>query len=211
MAKDFVEPEELSLKDGEYLVKLARESVEKHFVGEKPSLENAPAKLKRKGAAFVTIESLIGSSRVLRGCIGFIEPIAPLVNVVVEVAIAAAFQDPRFPPLRISELPTVVFEVSVLSRMKKLPKNPEERLKSIVIGKMGLMVKRGLFSGLLLPQVAVEYNWGPEEFLDNTCLKAGLEEKCWEDENTDVYYFTARVFQEETPGGRVVERILSRE
>ncbi len=211
MAKDVIEPDELNLSDGEYLVKLARETVEKHFVGEKPPLEKAPEKLKKKGAAFVTIELLVGSSRTLRGCIGFIEPIAPLVNVVAEAAVAAAFQDPRFPPLKLSELPMVIFEVSVLSRMKKLPKNPGERLRSVVIGKMGLMVRRGFFSGLLLPQVAVEYNWSPREFLENTCLKAGLEESCWEDEDTEVYYFTAKVFQEETPGGRVVERVLSRE
>ncbi len=209
MEEDVIEPEELTLEDGEVLVKLAREAVEKSFVNESISIENVPQKLKRRGTAFVTIERFFEGKRILRGCIGFIEPIAPLAKVVVEAALAAAFEDPRFPPLRPSELPLVVFEVSVLSRFKPLPKNPEERLSSIRIGETGLMVRKGIFSGLLLPQVAVEYKWGPREFLENTCMKAGLPPNCWEDEKAEFYYFTARIFEEETPNGAVVERKLT--
>jgi uncharacterized protein (TIGR00296 family) len=210
MPQDLVEPEELTLEDGEFLVKLARESVEKYFVNETPDFSRVPEKLKKKGAAFVTIEKIIGDKKQLRGCIGYVEPIKPLYKTVYEVALAAAFEDPRFPPVRASELPFLVYEVSVLSSIKKLMGRPEERPRLIKIGKMGLIAKKGFFSGLLLPQVPVEEGWDEETFLAYTCLKAGLSSDCWLDESVEFYYFTARVFSEEYPNGRVVEKELGK-
>ncbi|MCC6010662.1 MAG: TIGR00296 family protein [Fervidicoccaceae archaeon] len=210
MPQDLVEPEELTLEDGEFLVKLARESVEKYFVNETPDFSRVPEKLRKKGAAFVTIEKIIGDKKQLRGCIGYVEPIKPLYKTVYEVALAAAFEDPRFPPVRASELPFLVYEVSVLSSIKKLMGRPEERPRLIKIGKMGLIAKKGFFSGLLLPQVPVEEGWDEETFLAYTCLKAGLSSDCWLDESVEFYYFTARVFSEEYPNGRVVEKELGK-
>jgi len=205
--KQAVEPGELSLEEGAFLVKLAREAVEKAFVGEKVKLERGKpsSKLWKRGAAFVTIEKLRAGSKELRGCIGFVEPVAPLVEVVVDAALAAAFEDPRFPPLRASELPFVTFEVTVLSEKKPLPSSPLERPKFVEVGKMGLIAKRGPFSGLLLPQVAVEHGWTSEEFLEYTCIKAGLDPSCWRSSDVEFYYFTGRVFAEKVPGGEVVE------
>jgi uncharacterized protein (TIGR00296 family) len=210
MPQDLVEPEELTLEDGDFLVKLARESVEKYFVNETPDFSRVPEKLRKKGAAFVTIEKIIGDKKQLRGCIGYVEPIKPLYKTVYEVALAAAFEDPRFPPVRASELPFLVYEVSVLSSIKKLMGRPEERPRLIKIGKMGLIAKKGFFSGLLLPQVPVEEGWDEETFLAYTCLKAGLSSDCWLDESVEFYYFTARVFSEEYPNGRVVEKELGK-
>lgn len=208
MAKEIIEPEELTLEDGTFLVKLARESVEKYFLRETPDFSKVPDKLKRRGAAFVTIDRIVGAKKQLRGCIGYIEPIKPLYITVYETALAAAFEDPRFPSIIPRELPFLIYEVSVLSSIKRLEAEPSERPNRVKIGKMGLIAKRGYASGLLLPQVPIEENWNAEEFLMYTCLKAGLHSDCWLDENVEFYYFTARVFAEEYPGGPVIEKIL---
>lgn len=210
MSHEIIDPEELTLHDGEILVKLARESVEKSFVNEKPDFSNIPEKLKKKGAAFVTIDKLIGNKKYLRGCIGYIEPVKPLYMTIHEVALAAAFEDPRFPSIVISELPFLIYEISVLSPIRKLIGKPEDRPRLIKLGKMGLIARRGLYSGLLLPQVPIEEGWDEETFLSYTCLKAGLSTDCWLDASVDFYYFTARIFTEEYPHSKVVEKILSK-
>jgi AmmeMemoRadiSam system protein A len=206
---DVIEPEELDLKDGEYLVRKARESVEKAFINEEPSLDDAPRKLLRRGAPFVTINKIVVNRRELRGCIGYVKPVYPLVKAVILVAREAAFNDPRFPPLTLGELPQTVFEVSVLSSMREMPEDPTERLQRVKVGRMGLVVEKGFFSGLLLPQVPVEEGWDAKTFLDYTCLKAGMPRDCWKDSSVKVYYFVARVFEEEYPGGPVREKVLS--
>ncbi len=128
----------------------------------------------------------------LRGCIGTIEPLNPLYETVAEMAIASAVRDPRFPPLSLEELPFVTIEISVLSPLEKV-----ENIEEIETGKHGLLVRRGFFSGLLLPQVATEYGWDRETFLEHTCLKAGLPPSAWQDERTEIYKFTAEVFSKE--------------
>ncbi|MEM1619813.1 MAG: TIGR00296 family protein [Fervidicoccaceae archaeon] len=203
-----LDPEELTLEEGAYLVKVARQVVERFFLGERPKLERGPEKLRRPGAAFVTIEKLSKRGKELRGCVGFVEPARPLEDAVTEAALAAAFEDPRFPPLKFSELPLSVFEVTVLSRLSILPGEPEERPKKVEVGRMGLVVKHGIFSGLLLPQVPVEHGWDAETFLSYTCLKAGMRADCWKRREVEVYYFTGRIFAEKEPGGDVEERIL---
>lgn len=202
-----VEPEELTLEEGTYLVKKARESVETALKGSKLDVSNPPAKLLRPGIPFVTIY-LLRREKELRGCIGYVVAVKPLLEATIEVAREAAFNDPRFPPITLREYPITIFEVTVLSELKPLPSSPQERVKYIKIGKTGLMAKRGFFSGLLLPQVAVEENWDEIQFLENTCLKAGLEPECWKDEKTQFFFFTARIFEEEESFGRVIEREL---
>jgi len=208
MSENPIEPQELTIEEGSYLVRISREAVRRTFFKEPLKFDDVPKKLKRKGAAFVTIETLYGEKRSLRGCIGFIEPIKPLYQTVIEASRAAAFQDPRFPPLRLSELPMITFEVSVLSDKKILPTTPEERLKKVIVGEMGLIARKGFFSGLLLPQVPVEYGWDTETFLMQTCIKAGLSPECWRDPSVEFYYFTARIFAETVPEGEVIERRL---
>jgi len=207
--EEVVQPEELSFEEGVYLVRLARRAIEE-YVEKRTRLSlpsDVPPKLVRKGMAFVTIETVVNGHRELRGCIGFLKPLYPLAETVINAAIAAATEDPRFPPLTPSELGRIVIEVSVLSTSRRVS-NPREE---VVVGKHGIVVSRGWFSGTLLPQVPVEYCWDVETFLAEGCLKAGLYPDCWLDPSTRIEVYTARVFQELSPGGEVVERDLARE
>jgi len=119
----------------------------------------------------------------------------PLLETVREAARAAAFHDPRFPPLRSSELPEIRLEISVLSRPR-----PVSDLGEIRVGRHGLIVRRGSRSGLLLPQVAEEYGWDRETFLSHTCVKAGLPEDSWREAGTEIEIFGAEVFGEARTG-----------
>ena len=206
--EDIVRPEELSFEEGEFLVRVARRAVEYYFEHGRvmPPPEDTPPRLRRKGAAFVTIETFKSYEvRELRGCIGYVEPVKPLVEAVIEVALQAAFQDPRFPPLSPSELPRVTFEVSVLGPLEELPSDPEARVRSFQIGRHGLVARRGFYQGLLLPQVPVEYLWDEETFLAETCVKAGMEPACWLDPETRFYRYSARLWRERDPETRAVE------
>ena len=140
--------------------------------------------------AFVTIHAR-GD---LRGCIGYIEGIAPLARAVAENAVSAATRDYRFPRLRVDELPDVTIEISALT-----PPAPIESVDQIEIGKHGLIVSRGEQRGLLLPQVATEHHMSPEVFLQETCRKAGLPRNAWR-EGAHVFAFSAEVFSEEGEG-----------
>ncbi len=198
-------------EEGEYLVKLARRSIEYAFRDKNVEevLRDFPPrsdKLLRPSGAFVTLNTF--PERDLRGCIGYPEPILPLVSAVVRAARAAAFEDPRFPPLEKWELDRVIVEVSVLTPPKKLRVSRDELPTRIKVGVHGLIIKYGPYSGLLLPQVAVEYRMGPEEFLDHTCLKAGLSPRCWKMDGVEVYTFTAEVFTEVAPKGLVKRESL---
>ncbi|MCE4615210.1 MAG: TIGR00296 family protein [Desulfurococcales archaeon] len=207
-----VGPEELSFDEGVFLVKLARRTVEKYLGVTSEAYSELPnEKFGRPGAAFVTIETYNNESRSLRGCIGYIKPVKPLYLTVKEVALQAAFNDPRFPPMRKDEINNITFEVSVLSEMEKAPSDRENRKKFVKIGRDGLLVGYGLISGLLLPQVPVEYGWSIEEFLSETCVKAGLPWDCWFNPRVDVYRFRARIWREVKPKGRIEERDLHQE
>ena len=192
-------------------MRLARRVVEEYVKSgrkiEPPS--NTPKELWELGASFVTLLKLVGDKTELRGCIGYTAAFQPLVENVISAAIAAATQDPRFPPVRPEELSSIIVEVSVLSPL--IPVAKENPMESFVIGRDGLVVKRGLYTGLLLPEVPVEYCWDKETFLSETCMKAGLRPDCWLDEDTEIYRFSARTFREAEPGGDVVERNLRAE
>lgn len=148
-----------------------------------PPLENPSPALTARGAAFVTIRS--GGE--LRGCIGHVEAVKPLWESVREMAEAAASRDPRFPAVRPDE--PLEIEVSVLSPM--VPIRPDE----IRVGTHGLYVRRGTSSGLLLPQVAVEWGWDAPRFLEQTCRKAGLPLDAWRDPATEILGFTAEILR----------------
>lgn len=125
----------------------------------------------------------------LRGCIGCIEGREPLGLTVHEMARAAAFDDPRFPPLRLDELPEVDIEISILSPLKQVMS-----IEEIEVGIHGIYIVNGFYSGLLLPQVAVECQWDRNTFLEQTCQKAGLPPNAWKNKNTKIYIFSADIF-----------------
>ena len=125
----------------------------------------------------------------LRGCIGYVHGVKPLAETINDMAIAAAFQDPRFPPLKENELSDLDIEISVLTPMKQI-----SDINQIEVGKHGLMMIKGPYSGLLLPQVATQYNWDRQTFLSETCQKAGLPANAWKEEDTEIYIFSADIF-----------------
>lgn len=168
------------------LHEIARTAIAARLAGKPlPPLPSLTPALREKRGAFVTLHL----DHQLRGCIGTIEPVKPLAEVVQEMAVAAAFQDPRFPPLSPRELERIDIEISVLTPLE-LVKNVEE----IEVGKHGLLVERGFRRGLLLPQVATEYGWNRQTFLEHTCLKAGLPPTAWQDPETRIYRFSAEIF-----------------
>ncbi|MEM1513884.1 MAG: TIGR00296 family protein [Candidatus Thermoplasmatota archaeon] len=187
----------LSLEEGEKLVKYARDVIEKHVKGEKiDEIEN----FEENRGVFVTINTYPENE--LRGCIGIPEPIMPLKKALKESAVSAC-HDPRFPDLAEDELDKIVIEVTVLTKPKLLQVEPDEYLKHIKIGRDGLMVEKGIYRGLLLPQVATEYGWDVNEFLKHTCIKAGLPENEWKKRDTKIYVFQGEIFSEEKPRGKI--------
>jgi AmmeMemoRadiSam system protein A len=149
-------------------------------------VSSPPGNLAMPAGAFVTLHR---RGR-LRGCIGRIEPIEPLADVVAHCAAAAAEEDPRFSPLQADELVELEIEISVLSPLEAA--TPEE----VEPGRHGLVVSKGLRRGVLLPQVAVQYMWTRERFLEETCHKGGLETDAWTHPETRIEIFTAEVFSE---------------
>ncbi|MDA4135855.1 MAG: TIGR00296 family protein [Thaumarchaeota archaeon] len=193
----------LTKEQGEELVRLARNTVDDFVRGDdiaRPGGGNEPF-LKEVRGAFVTLKNRDGS---LRGCIGFPYPIKELGEAVVEASISAAAYDPRFPKVEPTELDGLLVEVSALTKPEKLEwSSPKELPKRVRIGVDGLIVSNALTSGLLLPQVATEYKLSPEDFLSDTCLKAGLRADSWLTDKIVVQRFQAEVFSETSPRGKV--------
>ena len=205
-------PFALSLDEGKFLVELARKAVKENLTTGKhlAAPQNTPKKLLRQCGIFVTINTIKHGETQLRGCIGYPYPTLPLVEAVIESAIDAATQDPRFYPLSLNELDNVVFEVSVLTPPEAITvQKPDEYVTKIKIGEDGLIVEKGIFKGLLLPQVPVEWEWDEEEFLCQCCIKAGLPPDSWLTKGTKIYKFQAIIFEEETPHGEVKQLRLS--
>ncbi|MGA9387387.1 MAG: TIGR00296 family protein [Candidatus Bathyarchaeia archaeon] len=204
-------PFELSQEEGEFLVRLARKVVEEYLKTRKhaPVPDNISEKLKQPCGVFVTINSMERGEKELRGCIGYPYPTDPLVQAVIQSAISAATEDPRFYPLSSKELDEVVFEVSVLTPPERIEtKKPKEYPAKIKVGEDGLIVERGLYKGLLLPQVPIEWKWNEEEFLCQCCIKAGLPADNWLLDGTKLYKFQAIIFEEEAPKGEVKRKTL---
>ena len=169
------------------LLQIARQAIILAVQSFEPLIIQPPeGVLAERAGAFVTLRR---AGR-LRGCVGQIDPIDALVNVVAHCAMSAALADPRFEPLRPADLPPIEIEISVLSAPK--PIRPEE----IECGTHGLMVVNGTKRSVLLPQVAFDYRWSAERFLTETCLKGGMVSDAWKAPATSVYGFTAEVFSE---------------
>jgi hypothetical protein len=168
------------------LLQIAQDAIVAHCRGEtkeKPKIDSQ--RLNELGGAFVTLRK----EGKLRGCIGRINAELPLAETVAEMAVAAAFHDPRFPPVEGKELELLDMEISVLTPLRQI-----SDVEEIEVGKHGIYMKRGSCTGLLLPQVATEWGWDRTAFLEHTCTKAGLPEDAWKDRDTQIYIFSADIF-----------------
>jgi hypothetical protein len=188
---DAAAPFSLTDQEKAELLALARKSVEYMIQNKEPYAPTAPGSetLNREYGAFTTLTE--GGD--LRGCIGYTSPIKPLYMTVRDTATLAALRDPRFAPVTAAELPKLAYEISVLSPLRRVTD-----VEQIKVGRDGLIMKNGDYEGLLLPQVPLEQHWDRQTFLEQTCRKAGMEPNCWKDENTDIFSFTAVVFNEKS-------------
>lgn len=182
----------LTAEEKDYLLSLAKLAIVSQLNGKfaENNLPEPPTeKMRESYGAFVTLKK----NSHLRGCIGYLTGGGPLYLTVARMAISAAFRDPRFPPLKINELENLAYEVSVLSPITSC-KNSEQ----VIIGRHGLIMKGGGRQGLLLPQVPVEWKWDRLQFLEQTCVKAGLPrttwQKAWKEPGIELYWFEAEVF-----------------
>jgi AmmeMemoRadiSam system protein A len=175
-------------EEKKYLLALARKMIIAKTEGINISDDNYFSDtLKESSGVFVTLHK----NGQLRGCIGYVEGIKPLQEAVIEMSLSAAFEDPRFPPVEKDELKDIELEISVLSPLQTI-----SNIDKILVGKHGLVIEKGFYRGLLLPQVAAEYNWNREEFLEHTCQKAGLPQNSWKDPSTKIQIFSAEIFSE---------------
>jgi uncharacterized protein len=174
------------------LLQIARDSIAAALEGRRPDLNRYPIDeaLRRPAGAFVTLNDEQGE---LRGCIGSIQPVAPLAQAVSSSAISAALRDPRFYPVEPKELSKLHLEISVMGPIERV-----SDVNEIEVGRDGLIISRGPYAGLLLPQVATDYGWDRETFLSQTCIKAGLPTGAWRLPDTRIERFSAEVFGEET-------------
>jgi len=172
------------------LLLIARQSIVIILDGRAPewNAEDFDETLRRPAGAFVTLRTHEGD---LRGCIGSIHAVEPLHKAVASSAVSAAFRDPRFPPLRPGEIEQLELEISVMGPIEQVT-----NIDDIVVGRDGLIISQGRYAGLLLPQVATEYEWDCVTFLDQTCLKAGLPRGAWRAEGCRIEKFSAIVFGE---------------
>lgn len=174
--------------DENNLLRIARQSIQNQLT------DNHSDCVPQRGEAlsaccgcFVTITC----SGQLRGCIGNFTTDRPLYQEVAEMAIAAATKDPRFHPMEKDELDNFSLEISVLSPLQKITDKDE-----IHVGTHGIYLEKGFQRGVLLPQVATEYQWDTETFLQQTCRKAGLSSHAWQAPDTEIYIFSATILKE---------------
>lgn len=204
---------QLSDGDGPRLVRLARSAIENYLARRERILlpEDIVSSYGEKAGVFVTLNSLDKGKEELRGCIGFPMPEKLLYDAIVDAAIASATTDPRFMPLRAEELDRTAIEISVLTTPELVTvQDPMQYKEKIKVGRDGLIVRWRHGSGLLLPQVPVEYKWNEAEFLCQTCMKAGAMPDCWLESDTKLYRFEAVVFKELVPRGDVVRASLAK-
>lgn len=194
-------------KEGELAVRIARDAVQRFVRREEEKDYSVPESFKKPAGTFVTLNRYPSGD--LRGCIGYPQPIFPLVESLVRSA-QGACDDPRFMPLRENELEKITVEVSLLTiPVKVRVKSPEEYIERIEVGRHGLIASMGPYRGLLLPQVPVEWGWNSRQFLEQTCIKAGLSPDSWKKRGFELYSFEGEVFSEERPYGPVRRRNLT--
>jgi uncharacterized protein len=189
--------------DGELLVKTARSAVKEYLESRKKIMlsNDIKSRFAFNSGVFVTLNK----DENLRGCIGFATPDRKLYQSLVDAAVASATEDPRFAPVKYDELGNITFEVTVLTPPEIIKvQDPAEYPRKIKVGRDGLVVKWEFGSGLLLPQVPVEYGWNEEEFLGHTCEKAGAPPDYWKRKSTMVLRFEGIIFKEKTPHGQVI-------
>ena len=192
----------LTEEEGKEGLKLARAAIDK-YLSENIKIKaeaHLPAIFEEKRGVFVTLNKY-GE---LRGCIGYPYPIFKLKDAIIDAAISAAVNDPRFPQVTKEEFTDIVIELTILTTPQVLRVKPKDLPEQIEIGKHGLIVKKGIYQGLLLPQVATEYNWSAEEFLCQTCWKAGLPQDAWLEKDTEVSTFEGQIFKEEDDKNRQI-------
>jgi AmmeMemoRadiSam system protein A len=177
---------EYSQDERRQLLALARKAIAVAFSKAELNLTPPNEHLAEKRGAFTTLH--IGED--LRGCVGYVFPQYSLYRTVAETATAAAFDDPRFPPLGEEEFVQLQFEISVLSPLQLI--DPED----VEVGKHGLVITYGSRRGLLLPQVPIEHRWDREMFLQQTCVKAGVPADAWQ-HGAKLEGFTAEIFSDE--------------
>jgi AmmeMemoRadiSam system protein A len=178
----------LDASDQKELLRIARATLREYLTtGYMPPGAPHRRSLLQPGGAFVSVR--VGGE--LRGCMGRVEADRPLYLAVEELAVAAATRDPRFEPLRIEELKEAKLEISLLSQLEP------GSIERIELGRHGVVITRGPRRGLLLPKVPVEHGWNREQFLDETCGKAGLPAGAWRDPTTRIEVFTAEVFADD--------------
>jgi len=191
----------INLEQAKRLIKLARDSISSYFSDKDANVDKFKEEFSDILGVFVTLNK----NGELRGCIGFPEGVYPLYEGVVKAAKSAAFGDPRFPALEQEELSSITVEISVLTKPKKIiVKKAEEYIKEVKVGRDGLIIRSSFGSGLLLPQVATEYKWDSKEFLEHTCVKAGLSSDMWQNlDKVSIFRFESQVFSEIRPNGEV--------
>ncbi|MHA1271386.1 MAG: TIGR00296 family protein [Candidatus Helarchaeota archaeon] len=200
-------------EEGELICRTARLAVDTIVKENKkiPIPKDIPEILKRSSGVFVTLNKLTGAhNHQLRGCIGHPYPDSPLIEATIDSAISAALRDPRFSPVKPNELDKIIVEVTILTPPEKINAyNPDDYIKNIVIGRDGLIVSKGFYKGLLLPQVPIEWKWDVKEFLNHTCMKAGLPPNTWRlDGSLEIYKFRGEIFQETEPHGKIVRKLI---
>lgn len=192
----------ITLEQAKKLIKLARDSISSYFSDSDVKVNDD---IKKDFSDVLGVFVTLNKQGDLRGCIGFPEAVYPLYDGVIKAARSAAFSDPRFPCVLEAEVKEISIEVSVLTKPKLVKvKEASDYVKEVKVGRDGLIIRSGLGSGLLLPQVALEYKWDSKTFLEQTCVKAGLDKDSWQEiGGVKVYKFQSQVFSEEGPQGDV--------
>lgn len=190
---------QITNEDGQFLIDLARKTITEYIATQQvvTTPSNSPIHLLQPRGVFVTLTTQLTGEKMLRGCIGYPEPQLPLLEATISAAISAATRDPRFTPISVTELDKILIEISILTlpiliKVKKATDYP----KHIQIGRDGLIIERGIFKGLLLPQVPIEWNWDADEFLAHCCEKAGLLSDAWLLPGTKISTFSCILIQE---------------
>ncbi len=193
----------LTLEEGTRAVQFARQVIQEHLRRVEHASSALGDSFHKKQGVFVTLHTF--PDHELRGCIGIPLPIMTLEDALIESA-ESVTRDPRFPPLQLTELDGIVVETTVLTTPQRVTvQQPQEYLKSIVIGRDGLLVEQGFYKGLFLPQVPVEQAWEAEEYLSQVCMKAGLPPDAWFDKATKISTFQGQIFTETKPQGPIKE------
>jgi AmmeMemoRadiSam system protein A len=182
----------LEKSDGAALIAMAREAIVARLEGRSPRWPVSNRALSINCGAFVTLRSGRTPGAPLRGCIGRMSANESLAEVVRTMAVAAAFEDPRFPPLGRSEYPGISVEITVLSPMRSIRDTSE-----IEVGRHGVYMTKGGHQAVFLPQVAIEQGWDREELLVNLCYKAGLPGGAWKEASAHFQVFEGKIFEEE--------------